>query len=89
MTRHDYGRKPWTATEKPAHRFTYRCTEKWWVSRGRAVTDEIAEREVLERFGLPGVLQLMAPAREVAPLVSESIELRGRRDDVAVALDWK
>jgi DNA invertase Pin-like site-specific DNA recombinase len=65
---------------------TYQCTTGWCVSRNLQRVDEWVETVIIARLNEPDALTLMTPKIDVTPLVTESQELRQRRDDLASLL---
>lgn len=83
MARPEYRKQPDGSRRT---RMSYQCTTNWCVSRGLDAVDEIVQAVVLARLSQPDALTLMTPTVDVTPFVTESQELRQRRDDLAALL---
>jgi site-specific DNA recombinase len=84
MARPEYRRKQADGT-KPVV-MTYQCTTNWCVSRKLEPVDELVHEVVIARLSRPDALKMLRPKTDIGPLVTQSQELRQRRDDLAALL---
>lgn len=82
MARPEYRRKDGVRVT----RMTYQCTTGWCVARDLNAVDEVVQAVVIARLAQPDALKLLTPKTDIGPLVSQSHELRERRDDLAALL---
>jgi len=82
MARPEYRRKGGVRVT----RMTYACTTGWCVSRDLDAVDEVVQAVVIARLSQPDALKMLTPKTDIGPLVTQSQELRQRRDDLAALL---